>query len=194
MPASRSVNGFSQLEKTGSNVKEPVQTQRTASTGVARYIRPLTTPTDAHRARTACLWRHQLRLSDLGLLNGLGFVRGLGLARDLGFVGPGMGNCLGLGCCLRHALPTTSLTSTVQTCRNGVMQNHQPETISTWPQNSAAENFLNTDPISSTASRRHPFWCPPYCFRMFSCGSITEQLQTIELVGQLNMTIIAART
>ncbi|EDM72522.1 hypothetical protein RAZWK3B_09731 [Roseobacter sp. AzwK-3b] len=29
---------------------------------------------------------------------------------------------------------------------------------------------------------------------MFSYGSITEQLQTIELVGQLNMTIIAART
>ena len=97
MPASRSVNGFSQLVKTGSNVKEPVQTQRTASTGVARYIRPLTTPTDAHRARTLCLWRHQLRLSDFGSLNGWGLARFLGLARDLGLAGLGMGNGLGLG-------------------------------------------------------------------------------------------------
>jgi hypothetical protein len=64
----------------------------------------------------------------------------------------GMGNCLGLGCCLRQASPITSLTSILPTTRYGMMQNHQLETISTSPLFSAAENFLNTRPISKRTS------------------------------------------
>jgi len=127
-------------------------------------------------------------------LNGLGLARFWGLARGFALVGPGMGDCFGLGCCFRHASPTTSLTSIVPTCRNRVMQNHQADLISTSQPKTARRDLLSAGTISDRASRRHPFWCPPYCFRMFSYGSITEQLQTIELVGQLNMTIIAART
>ena len=141
-------------------MKEFAQTQRAASTHVRRYMGQRTPLTDAHSARTLRHRHHQLNLSGFGSLNGFGFVRFLGLALGFGFEGPGMGNCFGLGCRLRQASPTISITSTVPTRRNGVMQNHQRDLISTWPKNSAAENFVNTDPISDRASRRHPFWCP----------------------------------
>ena len=84
---------------------------------------------DAHRARSACDRHHQLSSSGLGSLNGRGLARGLGLARGSALVCLGMGSCLPLGCCLHHASPTTSLTSTVPSCRNGVMQNHQRDLI-----------------------------------------------------------------
>lgn len=173
MPASRSVNGNLQVEKIGSNVKEPVQTKRTASTHVRRYMGQHTAQPDAYRARTQWLWRHQLRLSGLGSLNGLGLARFLGLARDLDLGGAGMGKELGLGCCLHPASPTISLTSTVPTHRNVVMQNHQLETISTGQLKTARPDFLNADPICSCASRRHSFWCSPYCLRVTGYGSVT---------------------
>jgi hypothetical protein len=72
------------------------------------------------------------------------------------------------------------------------MQNHQADLISTSPQNSAAENFLHTDPISKTASCQHPFWRTPHSLRVFGNGIVTEQLQPIKLLRQSKMLPITA--
>lgn len=157
-------------------MNKPAKTQRTASTHVDRYMGQRTLPTDARRVRTARYRHHQLRLSGLVLLNGFSFARFLGFGRGLGFVGPGMGNCFGLGCSLHQASPTISITSTLPTCLHGVMQNHQPETISTSPQNSASENFLHIDPMSEGASGCHPFRRTPYSFSMAGDCLVTEHL------------------
>jgi hypothetical protein len=130
----------------------------------------------------------------LGSLNWRGLERDFGLGRDLGFVCLGMGNCLGLGCCLHHVSPTTSLTSITPTCNDGVMQNHQLETISTGQPKTARPDFLSAGPISNDASRRHPFRRTPYCFRVTGYGTVTEHLQPIKLLRQSNMTIITARS
>jgi len=66
--------------------------------------------TDMCRARTAHHRHHQLSSSGFGVLNGFGFAVFLGLGRRLGFVGPGMGNGVGLRLRLHPASPTTSLT------------------------------------------------------------------------------------
>ena len=100
-----------------------------------------------------CALFHQLNSSGFGVLNGLGLGRFLGLARDLAFVGPGMGNGVGLGLRLHLSSPITSLTSIVATYGHGVMQNHHPETISTWVPKTARQNFLTADPILDMASR-----------------------------------------
>ena len=113
------------------SVKFDRESWRTASSGVRRYMHQRAGQSDAYRARTARRRRHQLRSSGFGLLKARGFVRFCGLGRGVGSVCLGMGNGFGLGCCLRHASSTTSLTRTVRTCTNGVMQNHQRETIST---------------------------------------------------------------
>jgi hypothetical protein len=105
-----------------------------------------------------------------------------------------MGSCFGLGCCLHHVSPTTSLTRIAQTCTDGVMQSHQLETISTGQPKTARPDFLSTGPISNDASRPHPFRRTPYCFRMPSYGLVTQKLQPIKLLCQPNMIIIATRT
>jgi hypothetical protein len=89
----------------------------------------------------------------LGSLNGRGLVRFGRFGRDFGFVCFGMGKGLGFGWRFHTASATTSLTSILHTCYDGVMQNHQAETISTWPQFSAAQKIRPAEPISDNASR-----------------------------------------
>jgi hypothetical protein len=78
----------------------------------------------------------QLSSSGFGSLNG----RGFDLFFDAGgsdFLGLGMGSGLGLGWCRHTASPTTSFIRIAPTCCDGVMQNHQPKCVSTWPQDFA---------------------------------------------------------
>lgn len=167
---------------------------RTASTPVRRYAGQRTAQPDAYRARTARHRHHQLRLSGLGLLNGRGLALFLGLARGLGFVGPGMGSCLGLGCRLRQASPTISLTSTVATCTDGVMQNHQAELISTGLDKSAGQIFHPAKGISSTSSCAHPFRCSPNSLRLSGDSDVTQRLEPIKLQRKHAMIFCSRRT
>ena len=152
----------------------------TESTPVRRYMGQRTPQPDAYRARTARRRHHQLRLSGLGSLNGLGLARFLRLARGFDVAGFGMGKGFGLGCCLRQASPTTSLISMVLTRRNGVMPNHQLETISTSQPKTARPDFLSTGPISSRSLRMHPFWRTPHSFGLSGNRRITKSLEPIK--------------
>jgi len=95
---------------------------------------------------------HQLNLSGLGSLNGRGFGFFWGFGRGFGRVCLGIGNCLGLGCCLHQASPMISLISIGASQHGGGLQKHHPKSISTSPQDFAQRNFLNAGGISPLAS------------------------------------------
>ena len=128
MPVSRSGNkfhaGYARLRPYGNGRFFDT----TAPTIVDRYTGCGLPTSAAHTTRTASVRRHQLKLSGLGLLKGCGFAFFLPFGRAFGFVRPGIGNGRGLG---MRRCPTTSLTSIEGLPKAGVIQNHQPELIST---------------------------------------------------------------
>ena len=105
-----------------------------------------------YMAPKACCGRHQLSSSGLGSLNGRGLDRDFGLWRALGFVCLGMGKDLGFGCRVHTASPMISLTSISTPTEYGVMQNHQPDVISTSLEKSARQIFYRAGPISDQPS------------------------------------------
>lgn len=101
-----------------------------------------------------------------------------------------MGSCFGLGCRSHRVSPTISITSTVPTHKNGVMPNHQPETISTPQPKTARRDFLNTGPISNTASSAHPFGCTPHSFRLSGNRGVTQSFEAIKSLNPGVMSVV----
>jgi len=117
-------------------------------------------------------------------------ARFLGFGRGLDFVGPGIGNGLGLGCCLHQASPTISLTSMVLAHRDRVMQNHQADLISTSLPKTARPDFWGARPISSRRSCSHPIWRTPHGFSLSGNSCVTQGLQAIKSFNLRNMIVV----
>lgn len=97
MPVTLMVKDFVRQLGSGQNVDKLLKNRRTAVTRVCRYMGQQIVPPDAYGARTACLRRHQLKLSGLGSLKGRSLGRFWGFGRGFGLVGFGTGNGFGLG-------------------------------------------------------------------------------------------------
>ena len=65
-------------------------------------------------------------------------------------------------------------------CKNGVMQNHHPTSVSTGLEKTVAVFFELQDPFQTQPSRSHPIRFSPYLMGLFGDCLITQAYKTIK--------------